>query len=58
MDNLEGGLEDCKQYYSPEWVNFLKQLLVEDPKERPDPLSIFRSNHGTLYIKMVHKEYD
>lgn len=58
MENPEGGLEDCKQYYSPEWINFLKQLLVENPVERPDPLSIYRTNHGTLYVNMPHKEYE
>ena len=33
-------IEDMKQFYSPEWVNFLEECLSENIKDRPDPLSV------------------
>ena len=31
---------ELKQYYSPQWVDFLRAVTDEDVERRPDPLSI------------------
>ena len=49
---------ELKQYYSPEWVDFLKGVTDTDIEKRPDPLSIRILGNGQLTIYCAHETHE
>jgi len=52
--DMEYNFEELKQYYSPEWINFLYRLTDVNISRRPDPLSIFVTPEGLLQVSSPH----